>query len=409
MSEGITGTDVLFVLIGAILVFAMHAGFAFLEVGTVRRKNQVNALVKIITDFGISTISYFFVGYAVAYGVDFLVDAAVLSGESEADGYAFSGNGYDLVKFFFLLTFAAAIPAIISGGIAERAKFWPQLMATAVLTALIYPFLEGIIWNGNFGIQGYIEDMFGMGFHDFAGSIVVHAVGGWIALGAVLLLGARQGRYTKDGRVNGIPPSNIPFLALGSWILCIGWFGFNVVSAQTVGGISGLVAMNSLMAMVGGIVAALFAGRNDPGFVHNGALAGLVAVCAGSDIMHPIGALLTGGIAGGLFVFAFTYCQNKLKIDDVLGVWPLHGLCGLWGGIAAGIFGLEALGGLGGVSFMAQLLVSLLASSYALIAGFLVYGLLKKVSGIRLSEEDEFIGADLSIHKIGAYPEQDLS
>ena len=409
MSEGITGTDVLFVLIGAILVLAMHAGFAFLEVGTVRRKNQVNALVKIITDFGVSTISYFFVGYAVAYGVDFLVDAAVLSGESEADGYAFSSNGYDLVKFFFLLTFAAAIPAIISGGIAERAKFWPQLMATAILTALIYPFLEGIIWNGNFGIQGYIEDMFGVGFHDFAGSIVVHAVGGWIALGAVLLLGARQGRYTKDGRVNGIPPSNIPFLALGSWILCIGWFGFNVVSAQTVGGISGLVAMNSLMAMVGGIVAALFAGRNDPGFVHNGALAGLVAVCAGSDIMHPIGALLTGGIAGGLFVFAFTYCQNKLKIDDVLGVWPLHGLCRLWGGIAAGIFGLEALGGLGGVSFMAQLLVSLLASSYALFAGFLVYGLLKKVSGIRLSEEDEFIGADLSIHKIGAYPEQDLS
>ncbi len=408
MSEGITGTDVLFVLLGAILVFAMHAGFAFLEVGTVRRKNQVNALVKIITDFGVSTISYFFVGYAVAYGVDFLVNAAVLAGEAEAEGYAFSSNGYDLVKFFFLLTFAAAIPAIISGGIAERAKFWPQLMATAILTALIYPFFEGIIWNGNFGMQGYIENLFGVGFHDFAGSIVVHAIGGWIALGAVLLLGARRGRYTKDGRVNGIPPSNIPFLALGSWILCIGWFGFNVMSAQAIGGISGLVAMNSLMAMVGGIVASLFAGRNDPGFVHNGALAGLVAVCAGSDIMHPIGALLTGGVAGGLFVFAFTYCQNKLKIDDVLGVWPLHGLCGLWGGVAAGIFGLEMLGGLGGVSFMAQLIVSLLACAYALIAGFLVYGLLKMISGIRLSEEDEFIGADLSIHKIGAYPEQDL-
>ncbi|MDF2368910.1 ammonium transporter [Sneathiella sp.] len=408
MSEGITGTDVLFVLLGAILVFAMHAGFAFLEVGTVRRKNQVNALIKIITDFGVSTISYFFIGYAVAYGVDFLVGAAVLAGEAEADGYVFSSNGYDLVKFFFLLTFAAAIPAIISGGIAERAKFWPQLMATAILTALIYPFFEGIIWNGNFGIQGHIENIFGVGFHDFAGSVVVHAMGGWIALGAVLLLGARKGRYTKDGRVIGIPPSNIPFLALGSWILCIGWFGFNVVSAQTVGGISGLVAMNSLMAMVGGIVAALFAGRNDPGFIHNGALAGLVAVCAGSDIMHPIGALLTGGVAGGLFVFAFTYCQNTLKIDDVLGVWPLHGLCGLWGGIAAGIFGLEALGGLGGVSLAAQVIVSLLACAYALIAGLLVYGLLKMTSGIRLSEDDEFIGADLSIHKIGAYPEQDL-
>lgn len=408
MSEEITGVDVLFVLLGAILVFTMHAGFAFLEVGTVRRKNQVNALVKIITDFGVSTISYFFVGYVVAYGVDFLVSAAVLAGEMEAEGYAFSSNGYDLVKFFFLLTFAAAIPAIISGGIAERAKFWPQLIATAILTALIYPFFEGLIWNGNFGVQAYIEKLFGVSFHDFAGSIVVHAVGGWIALGAILHLGARQGRYTKDGRVNGIPPSNIPFLALGSWILCIGWFGFNVMSAQTIGGISGLVAMNSLMAMVGGIIAALFAGRNDPGFVHNGALAGLVAVCAGSDIMHPVGALLTGGIAGTLFVLAFTFCQNKLKIDDVLGVWPLHGLCGLWGGIAAGIFGLETLGGLGGVSFMAQLIVSLLGCAYALVAGFLVYGLLKLASGIRLSEEDEFIGADLSIHKIGAYPEQDV-
>ncbi|PHQ70281.1 MAG: ammonium transporter [Sneathiella sp.] len=408
MSEGITGTDVLFVLLGAIMVFAMHAGFAFLEVGTVQRKNQVNALVKILVDFGVSTVSYFVIGYTVAYGVDFFVNAAVLTGEVEAEGYSFAKNGYDLVKFFFLLTFAAAIPAIISGGIAERAKFWPQLFATAVLTALIYPFFEGIIWNGNFGLQDIITDMFGVGFHDFAGSIVVHAVGGWLALGAVILLGARRGRYGKDGRVKGIPPSNIPFLALGSWILCIGWFGFNVMSAQSIEGISGLVAMNSLLAMVGGIIAALLAGRNDPGFVHNGALAGLVAVCAGSDIMHPLGALATGGIAGVLFVFAFTFCQNKLKIDDVLGVWPLHGLCGLWGGIAAGIFGLEALGGLGGVSFTVQLFVSLIGCAYALIAGFIVYGTLKAVMGIRLSDEDEFIGADLAIHKIGAYPEEDL-
>ena len=408
MSEGISGTDVLFVLLGAILVFAMHAGFAFLEVGTVRRKNQVNALVKILADFGVSTVCYFFIGYAVAYGIDFLVNASVLSGETTAEGYAFASNGYDLVKFFFLLTFAAAIPAIISGGIAERAKFWPQLAATAILTALIYPIFEGIVWNGNFGIQGMIENIFGVGFHDFAGSIVVHAIGGWIALGAVLLLGARRGRYTKDSRVIGIPPSNIPFLALGSWILCIGWFGFNVMSAQSIGGISGLVALNSLMAMVGGIIAALVAGRNDPGFIHNGALAGLVAVCAGSDIMHPIGALATGAVAGALFVVAFTICQNRLRVDDVLGVWPLHGLCGLWGGTAAGIFGLEALGGLGGVSFFAQLIVSLFGCVYALLAGFLVYGVLKAISGIRLSEENEFLGADLSIHKIGAYPEEDV-
>jgi len=400
------GADVFFVLMGAIMVLAMHAGFAFLEVGTVRRKNQVNALVKIIVDFAVSTIAYFFVGYMVAYGVSFLAPASVISG---ATGDLFAKSGFDLVKFFFLLTFAAAIPAIISGGIAERAKFFPQLMATAVLTGLVYPFFEGIVWNGNFGLQGWIENTFGATFHDFAGSIVVHAVGGWIALGAVVMLGARMGRYKKDGSVIGIPPSNIPFLALGSWILCVGWFGFNVMSAQSLDGVTGLVAVNSLMAMIGGILTALIVGRNDPGFIHNGALAGLVAVCAGSDVMHPVGALATGGIAGALFVWGFEQCQNKWKIDDVLGVWPLHGMCGLMGGIACGIFGLEALGGMGGVSFMAQLVGSLIGVAFAAIAGFVVYGLLAKTVGIRLEQEEEFRGADLSIHQIGAYPEEDLT
>ena len=206
----------------------------------------------------------------------------------------------------------------------------------------------------------------------------------------------------------GIPSSNIPFLALGSWILCVGWFGFNVMSAQGLEGVSGLVAMNSLMAMVGGVLAALVAGRNDPGFVHNGALAGLVAVCAGSDIMHPIGALLTGAIAGALFVWGFIQCQKNWKVDDVLGVWPLHGMCGLWGGIAAGIFGLETLGGLGGVTFVAQLVGSLIGIAFAGIAGFIVYGALKAALGIRLTQEEEFQGADLSIHSVGAYPEEDV-
>ncbi len=391
------GIDVLFVLLGAIMVLAMHSGFAFLEVGTVRAKNQVNALVKIICDFAASTIGYFFIGYLVAYGTGFL-DAAPNLVEK---------NGYELVKFFFLLTFAAAIPAIVSGGIAERARFYPQLVATFLLVSLIYPFFEGITWNGNFGIQGWFEERFGVGFHDFAGSIVVHAVGGWIALAAVLLLGPRQGRYGKGGGITAHPPSSIPFLALGAWILTVGWFGFNVMSAQSVEGISGLVAVNSLMAMVGGILAALFVGKNDPGFVHNGPLAGLVAVCAGSDLMHPLGALATGAVAGGLFVWTFTLTQNRWKIDDVLGVWPLHGLCGLWGGIAAGIFGLEALGGLGGVHPLVQLLGSALGVGIALVGGALVYGGIKATVGLRLSEEEEFNGADLSIHKISATPTKD--
>lgn len=387
-----SGSDVLFVLLGAIMVLAMHAGFAFLEVGTVRRKNQVNALVKIIADFSVSTIAYFFIGYGIAYGIDFLTGASTLTEK----------NGYELVKFFFLLTFAAAIPAIISGGIAERAKFAPQLIASFIIVALIYPLFEGITWNGLLGIQGWMEATFGAPFHDFAGSVVVHAMGGWLALAAVLLLGARHGRYGKNGEIFAHPPSSIPFLALGAWILTVGWFGFNVMSAQSIDAVSGLVAVNSLMAMIGGVLAALLAGKNDPGFVHNGPLAGLVAICAGSDIMHPIGALLTGLVAGALFVYTFTLAQNKWRIDDVLGVWPLHGLCGVWGGLAAGIFGSAALGGLGGVSLLSQVAGTALGVVIALAGGAAVYGFLKATMGIRLSQEEEYQGADLSIHKISA-------
>ncbi len=393
------GADTLFILLGAVMVLAMHAGFAFLELGTVRRKNQVNALVKILVDFSVSTVVYFVVGYGVAYGTSFFVGAEVLAAR----------NGYDLVKFFFLLTFAAAIPAIISGGIAERAKFWPQLIATAVIVGFVYPFFEGMMWNRHFGVQDWIKGLTGEEFHDFAGSVVVHALGGWIALPAVILLGARANRYRKDGGISAHPPSSIPFLALGAWILTVGWFGFNVMSAQTLDKISGLVAVNSLMAMVGGTIAALLVGKNDPGFVHNGPLAGLVAVCAGSDLMHPLGALVVGAVSGGIFVFMFTLTQNKWKIDDVLGVWPLHGLCGTWGGIAAGIFGTKAMGGLGGVSLGAQLIGTMMGVGWALLAGLVVYGLLKATMGLRLSQEEEFDGADLSIHKISATPEREAN
>src|SRR3989338_2644687 len=392
-----TGSDTLFILLGAIMVLAMHAGFAFLELGTVRKKNQVNALVKILTDFAVSTLAYFFIGYSIAYGANFFGSAEQLVEK----------NGYELVKFFFLLTFAAAIPAIVSGGVAERARFNPMLAATFVLVGFIYPFFEGIAWNRKYGIQDWLHAAFGAEFHDFAGSVVVHAMGGWIALAAVLLLGARRGRYSKEGRLSAHPPSSIPFLALGAWILTVGWFGFNVMSAQTINNISGLVAVNSLMAMVGGTLAALWTGKNDPGFVHNGPLAGLVAVCAGSDLMHPIGALLVGGAAGALFVVMFTLTQNRWKIDDVLGVWPLHGLCGAWGGIAAGIFGSKALGGLGGVSFIAQLVGTLLGVVIAFAGGYAVYSALKKLTGIRLDAEEEFNGADLSIHRITATPERE--
>jgi ammonium transporter, Amt family len=393
------GSDALFILLGGIMVLAMHAGFAFLELGTVRKKNQVNALVKILADFSVSTVAYFLVGYTVAYGTTFFVGGEQLAAR----------NGYELVKFFFLLTFAAAIPAIISGGIAERARFGSQLLATAILVGLVYPLFESVAWNQAFGVQAWLKSATGAEFHDFAGSVVVHAMGGWLALPAVLLLGARSNRYRRDGAISAHPPSNIPFLALGAWILTVGWFGFNVMSAQTIDKLSGLVAVNSLMAMVGGTLAALALGKNDPGFVHNGPLAGLVAVCAGSDLMHPIGALAVGAIAGGIFVAMFTLTQNRWKIDDVLGVWPLHGLCGAWGGIAAGIFGAQALGGLGGVSLGAQVIGTLLGVVWALASGFAVYGIIKSAFGLRLTSEEEYEGADLAIHKIGATPDREVN
>ena len=393
------GANTLFILLGAVMVLAMHAGFAFLELGTVRRKNQVNALVKILADFSVSTAVYFAVGYSVAYGTHFFVGAEQLA----------ANNGYGLVKFFFLLTFAAAIPAIVSGGIAERAKFWPQLIATAVLVGLVYPLFEGVAWNQRLGVQAWLLAHTGAEFHDFAGSVVVHAVGGWVALGAVLLLGARSNRYRKDGAISAHPPSSIPFLALGAWVLTVGWFGFNVMSAQTLDKVSGLVAVNSLMAMVGGTLVALVMGKNDPGFVHNGPLAGLVAVCAGSDLMHPLGALVVGGVAGAIFVAMFTLTQNKWKIDDVLGVWPLHGLCGAWGGVAAGIFGLPAFGGLGGVSLGAQFAGTLIGVVWAFFSGLVVYGILKMTMGLRMSQEEEFDGADLTIHKISSTPEREAN
>jgi len=394
-----TSTDVLFLMLGAAMVFAMHAGFAFLEVGTVRKKSQVNAFVKILTDWAVSTVVYFLIGFPLAYGISFLKPADQLIAESQ---------GYDLVHYFFLLCFAACIPAIISGGIAERAKFWPQVVAGAIFAGLTYPLFESLIWGRNASIlQDLFKSFGGAEFHDYAGSVVVHSIGGWLALPAVLILGPRMGRYTRT-RSNPIPVSNIPFLALGSWILAIGWFGFNVMSAGHIDKISGLVAVNSLLAMVGGVLAALFAGKNDPGFIHNGALAGLIAVCAGSDIMHPLAAFVTGCIAALIFVYGFHIEQEKLKIDDVLGVWPLHGIIGSWGGIAAGIFGQKWLGGMGGVSFISQVGGTLAAIVVALVSGFVVYGALHKTVGIRLSEEEEFAGPDLSIHHIGAYPEDSV-
>ncbi|MFH1714943.1 MAG: ammonium transporter [Elusimicrobiota bacterium] len=394
----IASTNVLFLLIGAVMILAMHAGFAFLEVGSVRRRNQVNALNKILLDYAFSALAYFFIGYPIARGVSFLCSTNNI----------IANSGVESVRFFLLLGFAACVPAIVSGGVAERSKFWTNSIAGILFVSLLYPVIEGATW-GKFntflaGGSGKLAMTFGAPFHDFAGSAIVHATGGWLALPAILLLGARKRRFESEG----IRISSIPFLALGSWILIVGWFGFNVMSAGSIGAISGLVAINSLMALVGGAITALFISKNDAGFVHNGALAGLVAVCAGSDLYHPVAALIVGGIAGAIFVIFFQIETEKLKIDDVLGVWPLHGICGAWGAVAAGIFGLEALGGRGGVAFFSQLIVTLGIILFAFAGSFVVYKTLKILFGIRLTDHEEIIGSDLAIHSIESQPEEAL-
>jgi Amt family ammonium transporter len=398
--------DALFLMIGAVMIFSMHAGFAFLEAGSVRKKNQVNALVKIFTDWSLSTVCYFLIGFPIAYGISFWGDASSII--SLLHGAAAEGaRGFDLLHCFFLTTFAACIPAIISGGIAERARFWPQVIAGGIFTGFAYPLFDSVIWGRFSFFQDWIAGIAGVPFHDYAGSVVVHSIGGWLALPAIILLGPRMGRWI-GGRSVGIPASNIPFLALGSWILAIGWFGFNVMSAQSFEGISGLVAVNSLFAMVGGLLFAVIFSRNDPGFIHNGALAGLIAICAGSDIVHPFGAFFIGGIGSLIFVFGYRLETEKLKIDDVLGVWPLHGVTGSWGGIAAGIFGSKTLGGVGGISFGAQCIGTVSAVVYALAVSTIAYSILKLTVGIRLTAEQEYRGSDLSIHNVSAYPEQDV-
>lgn len=383
-------SDVLFLLLGAVMILSMHAGFAFLEAGTVTKKNEVNAFNKIIFDWSVSTIMYFFIGFPIAYGIAISTHLVEYTQES----------GYQLVRFFFFVGFAACIPAIISGGVAGRIKFYAQTIAGLVITAVIYPFFESLVWGQNnfMGQAGSLfENVFGTAFHDFAGSVVVHSIGGWIALPAMLILGARKGRFKPHFNTR---PNNIPYLVLGSWILVVGWFGFNVMSAQRLDAISGLVAINSLMAMVGGTIGGLLFSKNDIGFTHNGALAGLIAICAGSDVVHPVSALIIGGIAGISFVLLYELEIRKFKIDDVLGVWPLHGIIGSWGGIAAGIFGHKALGAVADISFLAQLSGTLIAIVYAVAAGFIVFKVIDLTYGLRMTQEQELAGCDLTFHRI---------
>ena len=337
------GTDVLFVLMGAIMVLAMHSGFAFLELGTVRKKNQVNALVKILADFAVSTMAYFFVGYLVAYGTGFFASAPELRAEKRLRA------GQVLLS--------ADLRGSRSRDRLRRHRRARELLSAAcghglVWSRFIYPFFEGIVWNDRFGLQGWMEGAVRREVSRFRGlgggahrGRMARACRGAAAGRAPRPLHARMARWSRTRR------RAFPFWPSGAWVLTVGWFGFNVMSAQTIDKISGLVAVNSLMAMAGGTIAALLLGRNDPGFVYNGPLAGLVAVCAGSDVMHPLGALVTGAVAGALFVSMFTRDRRTLEDRRCARCVAAARAVRCLGRHRRGIFGATALGGLGGVSF----------------------------------------------------------
>ena len=389
-------TAILFELIAAGMLLVMYVGFAFREAGSVRAKNQANAFAKAAALLAVVSIAYTVLGYHIAHGHSFLV---VVSTSPER-------VGEPVLQFLLFLTFAAAVPAIVTGALAERARFWPQLMAALVIGGLIYPFYEAIVWSGYLRVQQLLSSSFGAEFHDFSGSILVHVMGGWLALAAVMLLGPREGRFSKSGKPRPMMRSSLPYFVLGSWMLVLVWLGLNIMSTVFTPGLSGMVTLNSLMAITGGLLGALVASKNNPWLVQSGGLAGLVAISAGSDVIHPIASVFVGGLAGVMFVVAFNYCRFHWKIDDVVGAWPLHGLCGAWGGLACGIFGSPQVGGQGGVALMSQVVGTLGGIGIAIVSGFGIYGLLRSGVGIRLTKKEEHEGADSAVHKIE--PDGDL-
>ncbi|MFQ5935569.1 MAG: ammonium transporter [Acidiferrobacterales bacterium] len=374
-----TDTDLAVLLFSLAALLVMHAGFALRQGGFVRQQNQAASLGCVIALFAVSTIAYVVIGYLFAYGSNVLVPVLVPN----------AGGRHTLSAFLVLLAFATAVPAIISGAIAERARFWPQLVTAAVIVSVVYPFFEHIIWGRGLYAQHLLASSFGAEFHDFAGSVVVHVMAGWLALVAVTLIGPRTNRYTPEGQVQPMVVSSVPMLVLGSWVLLIAWLAATVLTVEKPQSLGAVVAVNALAGVVGAVFGALIVNGRNPRMLSSGALAGLIAVGAGADIVHPAAALVIGVVAGVLFVYAARLCVSYWKLDDVVGAWALHGVAGAWGGIACGIFGHPVLGGAPGVSFIVQLIGTVGGIGLAIVSGFVIYGLLQRANLLRLPAEKD--------------------
>ncbi len=419
------GVDTLWVLVAAALVFFMQAGFALVEAGLQSAKNVVNILMKNYMDFIIASIAFWAVGFGFMFadgnsilglGGWFLggVDTSPLTGDAYTGIFSsLSWTGVPLTaKFFFQLVFAGTAATIVSGAIGGRVKFPSYLVFSVVMTALIYPILGHWVWGGGWLAQ--------LGFLDFAGSTVVHAVGGFSALGAVLVLGPRIGRY-KGGKINAMPGHNMTLAALGVFILWLGWFGFNPGSTMGIVGDPGLVAhifLTTNLAAAAGAIVALAAswsrfGKPDFSMTINGVLAGLVAITAPCAFVSPVAAVIIGAVGGGLVVWGILTLDAN-KIDDPVGAIAVHGICGMWGTMSLGLFGLASLGASDGLFYgggfnplLVQALGTAVISLVAFGSNFVLWSILKAVMGIRVSAEEEITGLDVAEHGTEAYASGD--
>ncbi|MDJ0785023.1 MAG: ammonium transporter [Desulfosarcinaceae bacterium] len=400
-----THANYLWTLVAACLVFFMQAGFALVESGFTRAKNSINILMKNLMDFSMGTLGYWAIGFGLMFGV-------TTTGWFGTSGFFLSdftpdGDPWVLAFWMFQVVFAATAATIVSGAMAERTKFVGYLLYSVIVSALIYPIFGSWAWGSLFNGSGWLE---GLGFIDFAGSTVVHSVGGWAALAGAIVLGPRLGKYTKDGRVKPIMGHSIPLAALGVFILWLGWFGFNPGSTTTADTSIAMIFVNTNLAAAAGAVLAMVTswvrfGKPEVGMSLNGALAGLVGITAGCANVSPTSAIIIGAIAGILVVMSVLFFENR-KIDDPVGAVSVHGVCGAWGTLAAGLFNLEGVTmGIVGV----QLIGILACFAWTFPTAFLMFKLIDKTIGLRVSAEEELEGLDHTEHGGISYPDFGIS
>ena len=401
--EGVQNhANYLWTLIAAILVFFMQPGFAMVEAGFTRAKNAVNILMKNLMDFAMGSIMFWAIGFGLMFG-------ASAGGWIGTSGFFLSefspdGDPWVLIFWLFQTVFAATAATIVSGAMAERTKFTAYLIYSAILTALIYPIFGSWAWGGLHNGGGWLENL---GFIDFAGSTVVHSVGGWAALAGAIVLGPRMGKYGKDGSIRPILGHNIPLAALGVFILWMGWFGFNAGSTTTADTSIAMIAVNTNLAAAAGAICAMVTswvkfGKSEISMSLNGALAGLVGITAGCANVSPLSSVFIGAIAGVLVVMAVLFIDQKLKIDDPVGAISVHGVCGAWGTLAAGLFNM---GGTTAAIIGVQLLGIVACFLWTFGVAFAMFKIIEATNGLRVSPEEEMEGLDFTEHGGVAYPD----